>query len=42
MYLALIANKTRVDYGNIYRMFTSMLKNECHDEDRMFFPLDFT
>jgi hypothetical protein len=39
MHLAHIANKTRVDHDNILGIITSMIKSECHDKERMFFPL---
>jgi hypothetical protein len=42
MHLVHIANKTRVDHDNILGIITNMLKSECHDKERMFFPLDFT
>jgi hypothetical protein len=42
MHLAHIANKTSVDHDNIHEMFAKHAKHECHDKDRMFFPLDFT
>jgi hypothetical protein len=35
MHLAHSANKTRVDHDNILGIITSMLKSECHDNERM-------
>jgi hypothetical protein len=42
MHLAHVAKKTRVDHGNIYGMYASILKMNVMTMDRMFFPLDFT